>query len=60
MKHILPPTTQKAALNTCNKVKREIRNQTICSISTYKDGGEAILSEKIEKLNHEWDTERFS
>lgn len=57
-KEILPPTTKKAAFHTCNKVNQDIRNKTLSCINTYKDSGEAILSDKIEKLNREWDTER--
>lgn len=59
MKNLLPPTTKKAAFHTCNRVNQDIRNKTVSCINTYKDGGEPILSEKIEKLNHEWDTERL-
>ena len=57
-KEILPPTTKKAASHTCNKVNQDIRNKTLSCINTYKGSGEAILSDKIEKLNREWDTER--
>lgn len=57
-KGIFPPTTKKAAFHTCNKVNQDIRNKTICCINTYKSCGEAVLSDKIEKLNQEWDTER--
>lgn len=59
IKNFLPPTTKKVAFHTCNKVNQEIRNKTIDCINRYKDSGETILSDKIEKLNHEWDTERF-
>ncbi len=58
-KEIFPPTTKKVAFHTCNKVNQDIRNKTIICINTYKDGGEAVLSDKIEKLNREWDTERI-
>ncbi len=54
----LPPTTKKTAYHTCNKVNEDIRNKTISNIITYKDSGGAILSKKIKKLTHEWDTER--
>lgn len=57
-KEILPPTTKKVAFHTCNKVNEDIKNKTICCINTYKSGDSAILSDKIEKLNREWDTER--
>lgn len=57
-KGILPPTTKKAAFHTCNQVNEDIRNKTTCCINTYRNSGEAVLSDKIEKLNREWDTER--
>jgi hypothetical protein len=57
-KNILPPTTQKAALNTCDLVNGEIRTGTVCCIDKYKDSSEAVLSDKICRLDYEWDTER--
>jgi len=57
-KNCLPPTTKKAALNTCNRVNQKIRNKTIGCINTFKDSEEEVLSEIIEKLDYEWDTER--
>lgn len=58
-RNIMPPTTKKAAFHTCNKVNQDIREKTVCCINTYQNSGEAILSDKIDKLNREWDTERF-
>lgn len=55
---ILPPTTKRVAFHTCNKVNEDIRNRTLSCINTYKSSGEAVLSDKIQKLNREWDTER--
>lgn len=57
--HILPPTTKKVAFHTNNQVNQNIREKAVCRINIYKDSNEAVLSDKIEKLNHEWDTERF-
>ena len=57
-KGIIPPTTKKAAFHTCSKINQDIRNKTICCVNTYKNSGEAVLSDKIDKLNQEWDTER--
>jgi len=59
IKNILPPTTKKAAFHTCNKVNQDIRNKTVRCIDTFKDGGEKALSDKIGKLEREWDTERY-
>jgi hypothetical protein len=58
-KNFLPPTTKKAALNTCDKINQDIRAQTVACINTFKDSGEAVISDNIEKLNREWDTERI-
>lgn len=55
---IFPPTAKRAAFHTCNNVNQDIKNKTIGCINTYKNSGEAVLSDKIEKLNREWDTER--
>lgn len=59
IKNCLPPTTKRVAFHTCDKVNKEIRDKTINCINTYKDSDKAILSEKIEQLNNEWDTERL-
>lgn len=56
--HLLPPTTQKSAINTCYQTNERIRNRTLCSIEAIKDCGESVLSQRIEALNYEWDTER--
>lgn len=58
-KNLLPPTTKRVSLHTCNQVNQAIRDKTLCCINTYKDSEDVILSQKIEKLNYEWDTERF-
>jgi hypothetical protein len=57
-KCILPSTVKKAAYHTCNKVNQDIRYKTVNCISVYKDGGNAVLSDRIERLNREWDIER--
>ncbi|MGC6173428.1 YgaP family membrane protein [Lacrimispora sp. 38-1] len=56
--NILPQTTKKSAKHTCNKVNKNIRNKTVCCIEKYKDSNKEILTERINKLNFEWDTER--
>lgn len=57
-KHIFPKTTKKSAMHTCNKVNQTIRNKTVYCIKKYIDSNEVLLSERISKLNFEWDTER--
>lgn len=56
--NLFPPTTQRVSFHTCNKINQNIRDKTLACINTYKSGSEQILSDKIENLNHEWDTER--
>ena len=56
--HLLPPTTKKAAHHTSNQVNQNIRDKTVCTINTNKEKSKFILSDKIQELNYEWDTER--
>ena len=56
---MLPPTTQRVFLNTSPNVNAKIRNQTIETLDSYKHSSEKVLTDKIIKLNSEWDTERF-
>lgn len=56
--NMFPQTTKKSAMHTCNKVNQNIRNKTVCCIKKYIDSNEVLLSERIRKLNFEWDTER--
>lgn len=58
-KALLPPTAQRVSYHTRENINSEIRNQTIHCLNTYKDSNETILSDKIKKLNSEWDIERF-
>lgn len=57
-KHLLPPTTQRVALNTCNEKNWRIRDNTLNCLNIYKDCSENILTDQIKELNYEWDTER--
>jgi len=58
-KNYIPPTTKRVSYHTCNNVNKKIRDETICCINTHKNSDETVLANKIEKLNGEWDTERF-
>lgn len=58
-KHFLPPTTQRVARNTCNEKNWAIRDNTINCLNIYKDCSENILTDHIQELNYEWDTERL-
>lgn len=58
MKKLIPPTTKRVEVNTCEEVNNEIRNDTICYINSFKNATGPVLSLMIDKLDHEWDTER--
>ena len=57
--NIFPQTTKKSAMHTCNNVNQYIRNKTVCCLDKYLNSNEVLLSERIEKLDFEWDTERM-
>lgn len=58
MKNILPETAKRVSNHTCNKTNTNIKNSTINSLKTYKNCNSRVISDKINKLNNEWDTER--
>lgn len=56
---IFPHTTKRVFLNTHPKDNAKIRHHTIARLDSYKHSSNQVLTDKIEKLNSEWDTERF-
>jgi hypothetical protein len=56
--NILPPTAQRVFLRTDPAINAEIKNQTIRNLNIFKNCNEAEISERIRKLDLEWDTER--
>jgi len=56
--NIFPSTAKRVCMRTDSKINAEIRNQTIRNINIYKNGTEADIVDRINKLNQEWDTER--
>lgn len=58
-KNLLPPTTKRVCYHTKDNINKIIRNKTISNLNSYKNSGEKTLSNRIEKLNYEWDTERI-
>jgi hypothetical protein len=56
---IFPQTTKKAAYRTSEKSNQDIRDKTICHIDNYIQKDETVLSDRIHKLNYEWDIERL-
>lgn len=59
MYNILPSTTNKVPLCTCKKLNTQIREQCLQSLEKNKSQNEKGLTERIKKLDREWDTERF-
>lgn len=57
--NIFPPTSKRVSLKTNPQMNADIRNQTLRNLNIYKNCDEATISERIQNLNQEWDTERF-
>ncbi len=58
LKYFFPPTTKRVACNTQPDINDKIRQHTLQNLDKYKGSIEEVISEKIENLNAEWDTER--
>ena len=56
--NIFPPTLQRVFLRTDPVVNAEIRNQTIRNLNIFRNCNETEVTERIHKLDREWDTER--
>lgn len=56
--NIFPPTAQRVFMRTDPLINAEIRNQTLRNLNIFKNGNEMDISDRIKKLNEEWDTER--
>ncbi|MDF2543523.1 MAG: hypothetical protein K0S47_3241 [Herbinix sp.] len=54
----VPPTAQRVQMRTNPKILEKIRNQTIGNLKGSMNKSEPELTEKINNLNAEWDTER--
>jgi len=55
---ILPPTTKRVPCHTDPDINAGIRFRTIERLEEYQDEP-FMLSQRLEELNYEWDTERF-
>lgn len=58
MENIIPSTVERVSKNTSKDINLKIKSNTIRNINIYKTSSDKILSDNIEKLNKEWDTER--
>lgn len=57
-KKILPPTFQKVIMRTDPKINEELKKQSLSTLTIYKNCKEPEITERINQLNQEWDTER--
>jgi hypothetical protein len=58
LKYLLPPTAKRVACNTQPDINDKIRQHTLQSLDRYKGSIDDVISEKIDDINAEWDTER--
>ncbi len=56
--NLFPPTTDKVIRKTDPKINAEIRNHTIRNLNIFKNCNETDITERIKRLNQEWDMER--
>lgn len=56
--NIFPPTAKRVCMRTDPKINADIRNQTIRNVNIFKNCNEPDITDRIGKLNQEWDTER--
>lgn len=59
MSHFLPATSKRVAQNTSSFINDEIRDQTIENLNAFQYAGEEGISDRIDCLDAEWDTERL-
>ncbi len=59
MKNVLPATTQRVAAYTSPEINHMIRSSTLENLMCMEDAEEVELNRRIQKLNSEWDIERF-
>lgn len=57
-KEQLPSTQTKVNENTPDYINQQIERETEASVNYYKRQGENEIRQRIEELEHEWDTER--
>lgn len=56
--NLFPPTSQRVFLRTDPTINADIRNQTLRNLNIFKNCNPEEVTERIRKLNNEWDTER--
>lgn len=58
LKNLFPPTFQRVFLRTDPNVNAQIRKHTIKNLNIYKNCDPQDITDRIRKLDQEWDTER--
>ncbi len=55
---MLPSTSQRVPSHTCEKVNEQIRRETQQRVERFRGASRAAINQRLEELDHEWDTER--
>lgn len=58
LNNIINPTTKRVELNSSEEDNERINEQTLNNIEIYKDCDNALIANRIRRLNSEWDIER--
>lgn len=56
---MLPATTRRVRVNTCEHVNEQIKQRTEESIRRATAGGRTAIDRRLRELDEEWDIERF-
>jgi len=59
LKTLLPPTSERVAVNTREDVNREIQKKIETRVSRYAGKSKTDISERLTQLDRTWDTERL-
>ncbi|MDF2533423.1 MAG: hypothetical protein K0Q65_3004 [Clostridia bacterium] len=57
--HILPDTSRRVELHTKHEINEKIRAQTIIHINQALNEDQGMITNRINQLDREWDTERL-
>ncbi|MDD5701796.1 MAG: DUF2892 domain-containing protein [Dehalococcoidales bacterium] len=55
---LVPQTTKRVQRHTKSEINEKIKQQTISCIEKYKGASYEVLTQRLEELNSEWNTER--
>lgn len=54
---LVPQTTKRVQRHTQSEINEKIKQQTISCIEKYKGASYEVLTQRLEELNSEWNTE---